>query len=51
MTVRLPADIPIEEYPKPEVFIEEAKALVADAEKQGLTLRVMGGMAIYMHSV
>jgi hypothetical protein len=51
MTVRLPADIPIEEYPKPEVFIEEAKALVADAEKQGLTLRVMGGMAIYMHSI
>ncbi len=50
MTVRLPADIPIEEYPKPEVFIEEAHALVDEAGRKGLTLRVMGGMAIYMHS-
>lgn len=51
MTIRLPTDIPIEEYPKPEVFIEEAKMLVEDAGKRGLTLRVMGGMAIYMHSL
>ena len=50
MTVRLPADIPIEEYPKPEVFIDEANTLVDGAAKEGLTLRVMGGMAIYMHS-
>lgn len=50
MTVRLPADIPIEEYPKPEVFIDEAKVLVEEAERRGLLLRIMGGMAIYMHS-
>jgi len=50
MTVRLPADIPIEEYPKPEVFLDEAATLVIEAEKKGLLLRVMGGMAIYMHS-
>ncbi|MEM2891417.1 MAG: hypothetical protein QXJ32_02760 [Thermoplasmata archaeon] len=50
MTVRLPADIPVEEYPKPEVFIDEAVTLVNEAAKRGLILRVMGGMAIYMHS-
>ena len=50
MTVRLPADIPIEEYPKPEVFIDEAMTLVNEAAKKNLLLRVMGGMAIYMHS-
>ena len=50
MTVRLPADIPIEEYPKPEVFIDEAMVLVEEAGKKGYLLRVMGGMAIYMHS-
>ena len=50
MTVRLPTDIPIEEYPSPEVFLDEAKTLVEEAGKKGLTLRVMGGMAIYMHS-
>ncbi|MEM0343933.1 MAG: hypothetical protein QXU73_06790 [Thermoplasmata archaeon] len=50
MTVRLPADIPVEEYPKPEVFIDEAVTLVNEAAQRGLILRVMGGMAIYMHS-
>lgn len=50
MTVRLPADIPMEEYPAPEVFLDEAKTLVEEAGRKGLTLRVMGGMAIYMHS-
>jgi len=50
MTVRLPADIPIEEYPKPEIFLDEAATLVEEAGKLGLTLRVMGGMAIFIHS-
>src|SRR5512136_3022051 len=50
MTVRLPADIPIEDYPKPEVFIDEAATLVEEAGKLGLTLRVMGGMGIFIHS-
>src|SRR5512136_729174 len=49
MTVRLPADIPIEDYPKPEVFIDEAATLVEEAGKLGLTLRVMGGMGIFIH--
>ncbi len=51
MTVRLPADIPIEEYPKPEVFIDEAKVLVEEAGRRNLILRVMGGMGIYLHSL
>ena len=50
MTVRLPADISIEDYPKPEVFVDEANTLVEEAGKKGYVLRVMGGMAIYMHS-
>ncbi len=40
----------MEECPKPEVFIDEAKVLVDEAAKKGLLLRIMGGMAIYMHS-
>ncbi len=46
---RLPSEIPLEEYPKPEEFIEEAKKLVEDAEKDGIILRVMGGLGIYLH--
>jgi len=47
---RLPTEIPLEEYPSPEEFIREAMECVEEAEKRGLILRVMGGMAIYMHS-
>lgn len=36
------------EYPAPEIFISEAERLVSEAKKDGLILRVMGGMAIYM---
>jgi len=45
---RLPTQIPIEEYPPPEAFIQEAERLVAEATKRRLLLRVMGGMAVYM---
>lgn len=45
---RLPTQIPLEEYPPPEVFIEEAERLVEEARKRNLPLRVMGGMAVYM---
>ncbi len=45
---RLPTQIPIEEYPGPDVFIAEAERLVGEAERSGITLRVMGGMAVYM---
>jgi hypothetical protein len=45
---RLPSEIPLSEYPPPEIFISEAERLVTEAGKEGLILRVMGGMAIYM---
>jgi hypothetical protein len=44
---RLPNDIPIEEYPKPETFLEEARRLTEEAQKQGLILRVMGPIALH----
>ncbi len=47
---RLPSEIPVEEWPKPEEFIREAKDLVAAAAEENLVLRIMGGMAIYLHS-
>ena len=47
---RLPSEIPLEEYPKPEEFINEALSIVEFASKNKLTLRVMGGIAIYIHS-
>jgi hypothetical protein len=47
---RLPSEIPLEEWPKPEEFIEEAKDLVDAANKENLTIRIMGGMAIFLHS-
>lgn len=47
---RLPSDIPIEEYPKPEEFVKEAKDIVEAAKKRGLVLRIMGGLAVYVHS-
>ena len=47
---RLPSEIPEEEWPSPEAFIEEAKECVQAAADQGLTLRVMGGLAIFLHS-
>lgn len=47
---RLPSEIPVEEYPPPSVFIDEALSCVRDAEKEGIILRIMGGMGIYLHS-
>jgi hypothetical protein len=46
---RLPKEIPMEEYPKPEVFLDEARRLVDDAQRQGLYLRVMGPIALHFH--
>ncbi|MEI8133030.1 MAG: hypothetical protein WCG34_11405, partial [Leptolinea sp.] len=42
----LPNDIPLDIYPKPEVFISEAHRLTEEAQKQGLILRVMGAFAV-----
>jgi hypothetical protein len=47
---RLPSEIPEDQWPAPEVFIEEAKECVQAAADQGLILRVMGGLAIFLHS-
>lgn len=47
---RLPSEIPIEEYPPPSVFIDEALSCVQDAAEEGIILRIMGGMGIYLHS-
>jgi hypothetical protein len=44
---RLPKDIPMEEYPKPEAYLEEARRLTDEAQKQGLILRVMGPIALH----
>jgi hypothetical protein len=47
---RLPSEIPLEEYPSPSVFVEEAINLVKKAEEKGIILRIMGGLAIYLHT-
>jgi hypothetical protein len=47
---KLPSNIPHEKYPPPEVFIHEALDCVEKSRNEGITLRIMGGMAIYLHS-
>jgi hypothetical protein len=46
---RLPSEIADHEWPAPSVFVEEGKACVQDAEKEGMIIRVMGGLAIHLH--
>ncbi len=46
---RLPKDIPLEEYPSPEAFLQEARRLIDRAREQGLTLRVMGPIALHLY--
>jgi len=46
---RLPKDIPMEEYPKPEAYLEEARHLIDEAQKQGVVLRVMGPIALHFY--
>ena len=46
---RLPKDIPLDEYPKPEEYLEEARHITAEAQKQGILLRVMGPIALHIH--
>lgn len=46
---RLPKDIPLEEYPKPEEYLAEARHLTEEAQKQGIILRVMGPIALHFH--
>ena len=46
---RLPKDIPLDEYPKPEDYLDEARSLSEGAQKQGLILRVMGPIALHFY--
>ncbi len=46
---RLPKDIPMEEYPKPEEYLSEARRLTDEAQKQGIVLRVMGPIALHFY--
>ncbi len=48
---KLPSEISEEDWPAPEVFTGEAKRLADEAAAEGLTLRIMGGMAIHLHSL
>lgn len=47
---RLPTEIPIEEYPPPSTFVEEAIQCVKGADEQGIILRVIGGLGIHLHA-
>ena len=46
---RLPKDIPLEEYPKPETYLEEARRLTDEAARKGIILRVMGPIALHFY--
>ncbi len=46
---RLPKDIPLDEYPTPDVFLAEARQLIDSAQKQWIILRVMGPIALHFH--
>jgi len=46
---RLPKDIPMEEYPKPDEYLDEARRLIDEAQKQGIILRVMGPIALHFY--
>jgi len=46
---RLPKDIPMEEYPTPEAYLDEARRLTDEAQKHSLILRVMGPVALHYY--
>ena len=46
---RLPKDIPLEEYPQPDEYLNEAKHLTEEAQKYGIILRVMGPIALHFY--
>ena len=46
---RLPKDIPLEEYPEPEAYLDEARRLTDKAQKKDIVLRVMGPIAIHYY--
>jgi hypothetical protein len=45
----LPKDIPLERYPKPEVFLSEGKRITEAAQQVGVNMRVMGPLALHYY--
>ena len=45
----LPKDIPLDRYPRPEVFLDEGRRIVDAARAVGLVLRVMGPLALHYY--
>jgi hypothetical protein len=45
----LPKDIPLDQYPKPEVFLSEGKRIVDGARGKGIVMRVMGPLALHYY--
>jgi hypothetical protein len=45
----LPKDIPLDRYPKPEVFLSEGKRIVDAARQNGFAMRVMGPLALHYY--
>ena len=45
----LPKDIPLDQYPKPEAFLAEGKRIVEAAQQAGITMRVMGPLALHYY--
>ena len=45
----LPKDIPIENYPSPEVFLSEGRRIVEAAQQRGIIMRVMGPLALHYY--
>jgi hypothetical protein len=46
---RLPKDIPMDEYPQPDEYLNEARRLTQEGEKVGVILRVMGPIALHFY--
>src|SRR5665648_1171308 len=45
----LPRDIPLDRYPKPEVFLTEGKRIAEAAQQRGIVMRVMGPLALHYY--
>ena len=45
----LPKDIPLDRYPKPEVFLSEGKRIVEAAQQAGVIMRVIGPLALHYY--
>ena len=45
----LPKDIPLDRYPKPEVFLSEGRRIVDAAQAAGFAMRVMGPLALHYY--